>query len=233
MHAYGVAKKLGLRSVVIPAQAGVASAVGLLLAPLACDVTEVCVAVLGQNLSEAKVGALSSVLEELGRTASERVIDKGVAPSDIALYRMAELRYLGQDETILVRGSSGVVDREWVADLAHRFTDEYQLRRGGTIPGVAVELVAFRVRAEGRRHSWSKPSEHVRTGAGCASRHVRPVYFPDRGGFVDCQVVRRHDVLDDWVVSGPAIIEEPESTTVVGPDATASVSDGQLVLAIG
>jgi N-methylhydantoinase A/oxoprolinase/acetone carboxylase beta subunit len=233
VHACGVARRLGLGSVVIPPLAGVGSAFGLLLAPISFDLTRSYLA----RLDRVDVAALAGILEEMERDGRGRVAAAGVAEEAMTVRRTADLRYVGQGYEIRVPVAPGIPDRALLDEVRRRFEQEYARCYGQTSEGVPLEVVNWRISVAGPRPDFEHlPARllqrHDSVGAPPGARpRSRSALFDGAAGFVPTPVYQRHLLAADFSAAGPAIIEEAESTTVVPPGWSAAVSaDGCLLL---
>ncbi|MFF4598903.1 hydantoinase/oxoprolinase family protein [Amycolatopsis sp. NPDC001319] len=209
VHGAGVARALGAPTVVAPPAAGVLSALGFLTAPLAFDfVRSARAAVL--DLSWEDVDARFAEMEAEGAALLR---ESGVDGADVTHARVAEMRYAGQGYEIRVpvRASAAT----WPDALVADFTDVYRslYRRSG--PPVAVEVLNWRVVSSAPAPEVSLRLKDSASGDAVSGR--RPVYFS--GGFVDTAVVDRYRLRPGAQVTGPAIVQERESTVVVPPGA--------------
>ncbi|MDE0221649.1 MAG: hydantoinase/oxoprolinase family protein [Spirochaetaceae bacterium] len=221
LHACGVARRLGLDTVVIPPLTGVGSAFGLLLAPLSFDITRSYVA----RLDRIECSTLAAILEELEREGRERVGAAGVADEAIAVRRSADLRYAGQGYEIRVEVPPGTPDAALLEDVRRSFERAYTAFYGQLCDGVPLEAVNWRVSVEGPRPDLGQIPEHMAArddatgGAAQAAAEPprRDALFDGTGAFLSTPVYQRHLLAPDFATEGPAIIEEAESTTVVPP----------------
>ena len=218
LHACGVARRLGLDTVVIPPLAGVGSAFGLLLAPLSFDITRSYVA----RLDRIERSTLATILEELEREGRERVGAAGVSDDQIGVRRSADMRYTGQGYEIRVEVPPGVPDAALLDDVRRSFEHAYTAFYGQLCDGVPLEAVNWRVSVEGPRPDLGQVPEHMAVrGAVNEAPGVEPrrreALFDGTGAFLSTPVYQRHLLKPDFTAEGPAIIEEAESTTVVPP----------------
>jgi N-methylhydantoinase A len=225
VHAYGVARKLGIRKVICPLGAGVTSAIGLLGAPVAADLS----ASRPLALAAWDPAVIHGVLDPLVAQGRDVVTASGVPAEDVTATFTVDMRHVGQGHEISVAlpqrdlASAGFVD-----ELLARFYAAYEALYGRTVSGSEVEVITWRVRVSG-------PRSHVTTGNIAGEREVakdplkgsRPVYFDELGQYVDTPVYDHYALAPDVQIQGPAIVEQRESTVVVGPSATASVDAQQ------
>ncbi|MCQ4334677.1 hydantoinase/oxoprolinase family protein [Natronomonas sp. F2-12] len=198
MHAVALADRLGIDRVLVPGPAGVLSAYGLLTA----DETHDRARTARIRLSEATAEDGRAVYETLVESALGDVSDTGAA----RIERAADCRYSGQGFELTVP-----VDRFDPDRLAGRFGDAHERAYGYRLEE-PVEAVTLRVTAT---VGTDRPTPR-HAGSGEALRGRREAVFPDTGR-VEATVYDRGALGVGETVAGPAILEQPESTTVVPP----------------
>ena len=207
-----LAEELGIPEVIVPPLPGVASAVGLLGSAIRHEFRQ---AYFG-SLSAFDLPAANALLERLAQAGRDAVRASGVADGDISLQPVAELRYVGQAYEMRIELPAPYLDRAALDETAKRFHDEHKRRYASDMRARAIEAVSLKVTATGRVSS-PKPPQLRQTGTVLRPKGKRPVYF--RGvGRIDCPVYDRADLARDHVFSGPAIIEQKDSTTLLPPD---------------
>ncbi len=230
VHGYRVAAALGSPTLIVPSGAGVMSAIGFLAAPIAFDFARTFPGRLAA-LDWARVSGLIVEMEEEG---TDLLKSAGVPGRDIAHRRFAEMRYVGQGHEVRVPLPPGPLTPGGVAALREAFESEYVRLYGRLGPPVAVEAITWRVISSG-----PKPDLHLSTASeasgnvGAARKGTRRAYMPENGGMTDVPVYDRYRLGPGATFRGPAIIEERESTTVIGPRAPISVdAEGNLVVEV-
>jgi len=223
VHAWGVAHALGIKHIMFPPRAGVASAFGMLTAPISFEFPRSIPGILPDTDWDEVRTALQSMVDR-GRTLLE---ESGVEEIEVVV--AADVRYQGQGDSITVslgRGLSGDPGDQ----VNRRFEEEY-LRLYGSIPtNVEPEVLTWRVRVSGPRQ---KPDIAPSFGSGRASRGQRPMWFP-KDGYVEGEVFDRYSLVPGFELTGPAVVEERESTMVIGPAGRAKVTEnGNLEVEIG
>jgi N-methylhydantoinase A len=171
-------------------------------------------------------------LEQDGRAV---VLQAEVDADGISYARTADLRYVGQGHEISVAlppldfGSDGFVD-----ELFARFEANYAALFGRTVANSPVEAITWRLRASGPKSAPAKTATKVVTGSWPdALKTNRPVYFDETQSFVTTPVYDYYALPQDVEIKGPAIIEQVESTIVVGPRAAAHIdARGNLIMQI-
>ena len=226
VHACGVATRLGLDRVIVPPSAGVASAFGLMLAPIAFDYARSYVTRLG-GLDLERVNSLFAEMEREGK---DLVTDAGVDEGDIQFMRTADMRYVGQGHEVKVPVPSGKLSGRAVDVLQEAFDAVYRRIYGRICDGVPVEAIHWRVTVSGPVPDIGE-AESVLMPQETALKGHRQVLFDFETGEVSVPVYDRYFLALDTALKGPAIVEEAESTTVVPPGWSLCVGrSGNLVL---
>ncbi|NDZ15733.1 methylhydantoinase [Variovorax sp. WS11] len=223
VHAYGVARKLGIGKLICPIGAGVTSAIGLLGAPVAADLsTSLPMRISAWNPSAVKV--VKATLAEQGR---EVVLASKVPAERIRFSYTVDMRHVGQGYEISVAlPELDPEDPGFVAELMARFHANYVALYGRAVTGTEAEVITWRIRASGPKGAVSLAGLRGEAGAVRDPRKgTRPVFFPELGKYVETPVYDQYALLPGVPVEGPAIIEQRESTVVMGPNATASLDE--------
>jgi N-methylhydantoinase A len=233
VHAYEVARKLGLREVICPPSAGVASALGLLMAPARVDR----VATVGLRLDRGDCAALEAAFARLEDEARAVLADSGLKLETATLQRLADGRFVGQGFDLVVPLPPGPYDGPDSSAarraLQEAFEAAYREKFALTPPDVPVEFINIRL-AVRAPVAGSEVVLRGREGAGQgALKGKRPAYFPEAGGFVETAVYERSRLAVGETLGGPAVIEDEGSTLVIGPRATALMAaTGNIVVTL-
>jgi N-methylhydantoinase A len=221
VHAYGVACKLGASKVICPAGAGVTSAIGLLIAPVAVDVSASLPTVI-DRMNLAMVKDLYARLEEQGR---QTVVQAGVGSRHVQLTASADLRYVGQGYELAIELPSLDLGIDaFKTEVLARFAKNYEALFGRTVANSPVEAITWRLRVSGPKGRPADIATKRKSGGKeTALKTHRPVYFDEIQDFVSTPVYDYYALAQDIEVQGPAIVEQAESTIVVGPRAVAHV----------
>ncbi|MGG5809098.1 hydantoinase/oxoprolinase family protein [Falsiroseomonas sp. CW058] len=223
VHAYGLAKLLKLSRVIVPAGAGVASALGFLVAAPAIDLVRSGV----QRLSAVDWDAVGAKFAGMEAEARAMIEEAGAAPGDVAFARSADMRFLGQGFDINVRLPATVTGET----VREAFLDTYQRLFDRRIEGVAIEVLSWRLHAGATRPRVPETVGEA-APAGAARKGTRPVWFAETG-MAPCAVYDRYRLPPGQRIPGPAVVEERESTVVVGPDASITAdARGNLLIEI-
>ena len=215
VHGTGVAARLGSPAVVVPPTAGVLSAVGMLSAPLAFDFVRPAHAELA-SLTVTDVTAAFRAMEAEGDELLNR---SGAASVDHE--RFADIRYVGQGYEVRVQlGADDFTN--WPHSITDHFHRAYSELYGRPGPDVPVEVLSWRVVSRGPKPSGTLKAPPDKAGES-AARPSRRAFFAD--GLVEVEVWNRYGLAPGTTVTGPAIIEEEESTLVMPPGTTCTVAD--------
>ena len=228
-HASRVARILGLSEVIVPTASGAASALGFLVTPLSFEFVHSLPGEL-ETLDWDRVDRLYTSMEAQGRA----MLAEGGAPAaEISCERRAEMRLAGQFHDLELPVPPGRLTPAVVPDLAARFESEYRRLYGAYLPGRQVQVLNWRVLVTGPRPRVRLDEAPVdpRADATAALKRRRRAYFPETEGFVEVPVYDRYRLRPGAAIHGPAIVEEREATTVVGPGDHLSV-DGHHNLVI-
>jgi N-methylhydantoinase A len=227
VHAYALARLLNIREVIFPRGAGVASAVGMLVAPRSVEFTRGAVSLLDSVEWDA-VAVLLAELEARGRGILR---DGGLTDAEIATEFSADMRYAGQGFEITVPIDAAMLERRDVAGLQRAFATRYRERFARSLGELPAEVVAWRVRAIAPPAVSEVRFDEVAEGSGDALIEYRPAWFGEPGAFVDTPVYARTCLCEGDEIAGPALIEESESTAVIGPGAVATADRfGNLIM---
>jgi N-methylhydantoinase A len=222
VHAWQVARKLGVKRIVCPPGAGAGSTIGMLKAPARIDR----VASFNVELGAADWCAVQRLFASLEADALATIAATGADLARRVVRRLADMRYVGQGSEITVALPAALEP----AGVLHAFDAAYRGLFGRTPPGAAVQIVALRLSltapmpgAEGMlRFGRQRPGKKAVKGR-------RRIWFPDAGGFVEADVYDRYALAPGARIRGPAVFEENESTFIIGPGGAAEIlADGTI-----
>lgn len=228
VHAFYVARKLGLKTLICPPAAGVASALGMLMAPARVDkaLTRI------EQLDSADWSALEIAYQALERQALDVIEETGLSGATASIQRLADLRYVGQGFELVVGLPNGPYSAESRPAIVEAFDHAYIESFARKPPAGAVEVVNLRVSVRARTTDDDVVLRGFAKGSG-ELKGLRPVYFPEYGEHRDTPVYDRYTMPTGMQLVGPAIIEERESTLVVGPGGRLNVdASGNLVVTL-
>jgi N-methylhydantoinase A len=217
VHAFQVARLLNSPQLIIPVGAGVVSALGFLVSPVASEQIRSLVCPIDE-MDWNKLNTTLAEMEEEGFTFLEK---SGISRADAQIIRIADMRYTGQGHEISVRIPNGMLDAASIPEIQKRFTAEYELRYGRSIDDIGMETVTWRVVVSAPAPQ-IQPRQVVSTTGSQALKGERILYFMEGGKPVaqPCPVYARYLLAPGDSFTGPAVIEEMESTTIIGGNST-------------
>jgi N-methylhydantoinase A len=207
LHACALAHELSIPTVVIPPEPGNFSAIGMLLADARIDTSKTFVGL----LNDKTVPAMGETYSAMEREAAES-LTKEFGVGDVFFERHSEMRYRGQRHNIKVP-VSGLNDGE---QIRAAFERDYKRRYGHADAKAPAEFQALHLSAFARL----KQPEIARLPRAAAKPQVkqtRRIYIGNAGGWLDAQIFHRDALGPGFGSTGPAVIEEYGSTTLVWP----------------
>ena len=218
LHAARLAEKLDLDTIIVPAGAGVGSAIGFLCAPISYEVAQSCYL----RLTDFDPDLVNRVHREMGEEA--RAIVRRAAPAAaLTETRTAYMRYAGQGHEIAASLPVREFRRGDGALLGRIFDEAYALLYGRTIPGLDVEVLSWTLTVSAPAADWEAVAGVAAGGPRPKPRRRRRVFDPVREGPVEAPEYRRRDLAPGMTVAGPALIVEEQTTTVVSSSFDATV----------
>jgi len=218
LHAARMARDLGMAGVIVPLFPGVFSAIGLLMSDVKHDYIRSRLSPLG-TIAPAEVDALFAALEAQARDDLHR---DGFAAEQIRVERALDLRYAGQGYEVTMACPSGAIGA--LDALRRAFDAEHQSQFGHMAPEEPVEIVSYRVRGIGLVPPVSMPKFRPQGGTlADALRQRRDVRFD--GATLSCPVYQREKLDVGLVVSGPAILDQFDCTSVICAGQNARVDE--------
>ena len=213
VHACSMAVKMNIDRLICPIGAGVASAIGMLSAAISFEIARAA----PSALDDLDFPRTALMIEEMDREASALVTGAGVDASIVSRRLSAMMRYVGQGYEIETPLSPEIVRDASRDGVLAAFTEAYR-RRYGRAEDMPVEILSWRLAVEGPRFTLGQALTERKLGTDGDSRPIgrRSAWFNDR--FVETPVYRRAGLRPGVTITGPAIIEEDESTTILPPD---------------
>lgn len=223
VHAFRVARILQTPQLIVPLGAGVTSTVGFLAAPLAFDFVR---SYYG-HLEDLDWKHVTDLFDEMEREGRRILKDAGVADSEIRVQRSADLRYVGQGHEVNVPVPDGDLSDDTVASIHASFEEVYARLYERVAHGNRVEALSWRVVTTARRPEL--PLERLAVAADLyadaaqAVKGERAIYLPEDKAMACVPVYDRYLLGPYATFNGPAVVEERESTLVIGRDAQVTV----------
>jgi len=252
VHCWQVARILKVPRILLPFGAGAMSAYGLLAAPLAFDFVRTG----RQRLDGADWSAINRLFAEMEDKGRALLARAGVAAGDVGVARIAEMRYVGQGHEVEAPVPLETLSAESLPTITASFEAAYRALYHRLPQGVPIEAMNWRLTVSGPDPKIAltaspDPARAVAAGSiesvdrgGGATPHlsqatlgpsrahgprykgIRLAYFAESDGFVETPVYDRYAFAAGMTLAGPAIIEERESTAVIGPGGRGRVDAG-------
>jgi N-methylhydantoinase A len=221
VHAYGLAKKLGSPRLIVPPNAGVGSALGFFTAPRAFDL----VRSHKIALDAADFNEIEKIFKDM-EAEGLKTLQKSGTVEDITFERSVDARFVGQGSETNIPVPESSFSHVKKDDVRRRFDEIYEKLYGRTYPDSPVEFINFKVRACLPERLLRLPRIEKKAGSlKDTIKGERQAYSGLAKDFIPYIVYDRYKLYPDAKFQGPAIIEERESTVIIGEDASISVDD--------
>jgi N-methylhydantoinase A len=217
VHGYRVAEKIGIARVIVPAGAGVGSAIGFLRAPVGYEV----VRSLYQRFASFDIEAVNALLAAMAEEA-HAVVAQGSFGAVTGEQRLAFMRYVGQGHEIAVSLPARPLTPADVPDIRAAYDAEYSRLYDRPVPGSDVEVLSYAITVATvlPPPAASPPEPATAQAVASGSRAVRDTAS---GAVAEWALFDRTALPPGAVLRGPAIIAESETSTLVGPGWTARI----------
>ncbi|MDE0907690.1 MAG: hydantoinase/oxoprolinase family protein [SAR324 cluster bacterium] len=219
LHATRLADKLGIERVLVPVSAGVGSAVGFLRAPAAYEIARS----FYQRWNALDLEAVNQMFAEMQSVARE-VVQQCAPDGQLHEERLAYMRYLGQGHEIAVPVPEKSLASEDLTVLHNEFENAYKVQYGRTIPNVELEILSWSLRIYETKPAEVESLETTGTPPESpAPEGVRQWFDPEAEQFVTAPVFQRDSLILGQRISGPAVIVETDTATIVSAAFVAEV----------
>ncbi len=213
-----LAEKLGVSTVVVPTGAGVGSALGFLIAPVAYEVVRTRYVRLDESFDPAAIDAFRVEM----RAEAEAVVRRGAPEAPLAETWTADMRYCGQGHEVSVELPAGPLGPGGRAPILELFAAQYTLQFGRIIPGLDVEALSWALRLA-TAEPFVPPVPPAPPDRPAVAIGRTNVADPLTGDFYNVSIYARDQLPPGSVVPGPALIIEDETTTLVTAGFTARI----------
>ncbi|MFD2210778.1 hydantoinase/oxoprolinase family protein [Virgibacillus halophilus] len=229
MHATELARNLGIKKVVIPFSASVFSAWGMLMTDIRHDYIQTYL----QKLDKLAFDDINNLWHKMEQEALKQYERENVNENRVIFNKFVDLRYVGQEHTVKVPITNSIWDTEFIRILKDNFHELHQQNYTFMLPEAEVEIVNLHLTSLGQVEKYQQPKKK-RTGADLADAMLenRDVYFRETG-WMNIPVYNRNQLEPSHIVTGPAIIEESTTSTLVLTNQRAEVDEiGNIVIEI-
>ena len=212
MHAVDIAAELEIPKVLVPAIPGCLSAFGLVVSDVTHDYVMTHLAPISDTLHL----QLERIFAEFAAGAHAQLADEGIEEKRCELFRILDLRYIGEQSSVSVPVAAN--DADWLAATTQEFHAMHERLYGFCVLDEPVEVVNVRMRAVGRlyrppRNGAAKPASATRSPQRIGTRMV--AFGPNKGDRVETPVYERTALVPGMSFTGPAIVEQNDSTLIV------------------
>jgi N-methylhydantoinase A len=233
LYAWHIAGQLGVPRVIVPSHPGIASAMGL----LATDIRVETPATVWTSSADPDIERIAREFDRLSAQAVEQLTGDGLSADEIVLERSLDCRYIGQGYELRVPAPSGEIDADWVARTAEAFHNVHERTYLQRFDDKPVHLVNVRVTAVGK--VGHVPLAEIETGGtdpSAAIKTTTEAVFWDQDNQPKTFATKVYDralLKCGNVLPGPAIVEQFDSTTIVGPQQHATIDKvGHIIIEI-
>ncbi|UNX55433.1 hydantoinase/oxoprolinase family protein [Georgenia sp. TF02-10] len=215
LHASRLARELGMRTMVVPEIPGAQSALGLLMTDVKTDFMRTQI----MAVDAAGAASVDAVFDELAASAAEWFVEEQVDDVGRTLRRRMDLRYRGQNFELSVELPDGQrLAADGIDPVIELFHEAHERVYGYRSEDAAVEVVTFRLEAAGSAaHVEVRRDEVTPSDPERALVELRSTCFDPVVGYVDTPVYDRARLTPGDVITGPAIVEQMDTTTVLLP----------------
>jgi N-methylhydantoinase A len=222
-HAARLARNLGIREVLFPAAAGIASAIGLLQAAPRVDLARSVVS----PIDDQGVATIAAIAQELAEQV-DAMLD-GIAAGGVrTITPRVDMQYTGQGYVIEVEFPDPG-ERDLAGSLRERFETQYAALYGYSDNTAEPRVTAITVTGVVEPTPFELPEN--RATAVPEGREQRDVFFPEAGGYVNTTIHRRDELPRGARIEGPAVIEDGQCAVLLLPGDVATVDEHRNVLA--
>ncbi|NNE22775.1 MAG: hydantoinase/oxoprolinase family protein, partial [Rhizobiales bacterium] len=216
LHAFEVAREMGIGQMLVPLAPGILCAEGLVVSDLKEDFVATCRTPVSGDLSVVRRG-----LEHLATEADAWFEREGILKDSRHISLVADMRYIGQNYELGVAVPGDGLPELPAQDKLHQmFFEEHRRAYGHFDPDAPVEVINLRLGAVGRLQRFEVAVQKGKTAG--TQMGSRTIWFDEAGG-VESLVWHRDALAPGTVVPGPAVIEQFDATTLVPPGATATI----------
>ncbi len=209
MHGVELARALNMKEIVVPPHPGISSAVGMLSADVRHDYVQTHIAV----SRTADAARIQSIFEEMEAQGTEQLGREGFSGPSVVLVRSADMRYVRQAYELPVPVQGGVLQAGDLTGITEDFHRLHEKAYGYARSAEAVEFVSLRVVALGKLPEFRAAKRKTSVGTAPEPAGTREVWFGRRP--VEAPVYLRHRLPVGVEITGPAILEQMDSTVVV------------------
>lgn len=231
LHGVALGQLISAKNVIAPLHPGITAAMGLLVTEPRYEFTQSALTIL-QGADAGVLAAISATFDRLQAEAVAQLKSDGIAAADQKFTRIAECRYLGQGFELRVDVPDGPFTAATATEVARRFFATHRTEYGHAFDDQPVQVVTLRVIGTSSSDTLRLPAleKGGRNNPSEAALYARPTTFDD-GQTIQTPRFDRMKLKAGDTVTGPAVIVQQNSTTIVPPGFVAQVMRlGDLVI---
>lgn len=210
MHAPFLAKELGIKKVIVPYASSVFSAWGMLMTDLRKDYIQTYI----NRVDELDLGIINAKWQDMENTAVKEYREESLSEDSLVFVRYVDMRYLGQEHTVKIAVDGGEWTEETLATMTENFHKEHERNYTYRLDDTPTEIVNIHLIAFSKVEKPKIEKQHVDGNVEDALKEIRSVYY-EAEGWLDTKVYDRNKLPTLQKISGPAIVEEASSVTVI------------------
>ncbi len=223
LHAGWVAHELNIKRILIPKHPGIECASGILVADMRSDFTRTKIL-----LPEPKdLNEINSILKKLENQAKNWLSAEGLLPEQQIFTASVDMRYQGQNFELTIPLPKNQLSENDLTVMIESFYEAHERNYGYFNSTEPTQLITYRVEALGERPKINlSPRQITASNSQVQVRDSRQVYFgQDLGGWITCDIYWRDDLSPGNKISGPAMIEQMDTTTIILPGHSAEIDE--------
>ncbi len=214
VHAFRLARKVGLQKIICPPASSLSSSLGMLTVPLKVDSVYTMVT----PLDEVDLKQINKLLEEKEKECFQLLSKSGENNKKIRIQRLADISFEGQGSSISVQIPDGKLTQNHFDEIEMIFREKYISEHGSAIEKVKLQVFSWRIFAYGEEPKMDFEFMYKKnTSKNMPIKSQRRIYLPETKGFRKVNVYDRYQLKPGQIYKGPALLEEPMTTTVIGP----------------
>jgi len=236
LFACAIANELSISTIVIPPNPGLTSALGLLASDVVYEKSKTVMI----DANETNIDSLQIAYTELEAVLFTMLKEDGFKKKEIHLERAADCRYEGQGYELVTPypDTNGISKKEFAKILSNNFHDRHEKQYGKSFAEKNIQIVNIRVRGRGEtaKVKVSNLKKIYKTKNQVNPRSSGEAYFLINGKLLCLETPRyyRKDLLPGKHITGPAVIDQMDSTTVILPNWKASIDKlGNIIISKG
>ena len=224
-HCAELAKLHDLKEVVVPINQGVFSAFGLNMSDMRVDVSKTA----NMRSDYIDIKQIKNVFQTLEKNSLKQIKNEGYfgVPK---LYKILEMRYLGQNYGVDITLPENITNfnKNAIKKIFNLFSLEHKKLYGYDLPNEIIEIVNFHISCIGKTKKFKL--ERLKNIKNKTKPDKRKIFF-EKKGFLDCNVYLRDDLTHNQKITGPCVIEENNSVTLLHPNQKTIVDEyGNLII---